>query len=75
MWRNVINPVLVVKIKVMKEIIEIAIHDFLTDPLYYITITLSTILVFILVGMGITSLIQSVGVNENEYHLKIASLR
>ena len=48
----------------MKKIIETVIHDFLTDPLYYITIALITILVFILIGTGITSLIQSGGVLE-----------
>ena len=51
----------------MKKIIETVIHDFLTDPLYYITIALITILVFILIGIGITSLIQSGGGIGNAY--------
>jgi hypothetical protein len=33
----------------MKEIIETIIHDFLTDPLYYITIALSWILLGVLI--------------------------
>jgi hypothetical protein len=33
----------------MREIIETVIHDFLTDPLYYITIALSWILLGVLI--------------------------
>ncbi len=45
----------------MKKLLEIIIHDFLTDPLYYITLTLSWVLICILIGGAITSLIQSGG--------------
>ena len=44
------NPVLTTKIKkIMEEIIETVIHDFLTDPLYYITIALCWILLGVLI--------------------------
>jgi hypothetical protein len=41
----------------MKKLLEIIIHDFLTDPLYYITLTLSWVLICVLIGGAITSLI------------------
>ena len=43
------------KTKDMKQALETIIHDFLTDPLHYITITLAWVLICVLIGGAITS--------------------
>jgi hypothetical protein len=40
----------------MKKALETIIHDFLTDPLYYITIALAGVLICGLIGAAITSI-------------------
>ena len=49
----------------MKQALETIIHDFLIDPLYYITIALAGVLICGLIGAAITSITQSGGVMVN----------
>jgi hypothetical protein len=51
------NPVLTTKNKDMKQALETIIHDFLMDPLHYITLALAGVLICVLIGGAITSII------------------
>ena len=41
----------------MKQALETIIHDFLMDPLHYITLALAGVLICVLIGGAITSII------------------
>ena len=45
----------------MKQVLETIKHDFLIDPLYYITLALAGVLICVLIGGAITSIIYSGG--------------